>query len=89
VLLPHVRGGRAVLRRTSAAQALLALAPSTALQMPFDRGEAMSSLAGVVRQVPCFALDIGDNMEELAGTVDRALDEALTAGGVESETVAS
>ncbi len=76
VIVPRIRGGRAALRRTSAAEALLALAPSTAFQMPFDGGAVVRSLAAVVRAVPCYALDVGDRPAELAAAVDRALEEA-------------
>ncbi len=75
VLVPRIRGGRARLRRTSAGQALLALAPSTTFQMPFDDGRAVRSLADVARRVPAFALDVGDHPDELA----QALDEVLEA----------
>lgn len=76
VLVPRIRGGRARLREASPGEALLALAPSTAFQMPFDGGEVMRSLAGVVRALPAFALDVGDDPAELAEAVDRVLDQA-------------
>ncbi len=73
VVVPRIRGGRAALRPASAGQALLALAPSTTFQMPFDEGRAARSLADVARRVPAFTLDVGDDPGELA----RALDEVL------------
>lgn len=81
VLVPRIRGGHARLRRASAGEALLALAPSTAFQMPFDGGEVMGALADVARAVPAFALDVGDDLDELAQAVDRVLD--TVAGGEE------
>jgi hypothetical protein len=78
VLVPRVRGGRARLSRVSAAEALLALAPSTVLQMPFDDGAVVASLAALVRRVPCFGLDVGDDPGELAGALERALEEAVS-----------
>jgi hypothetical protein len=74
VLVPRIRGGRALLHRTSAAQALLALAPSTAFQMPFDEGQVFGSLASVARSLPAFALDVGDEPGELAHAIDEVLD---------------
>jgi len=76
VMVPRIRGGRARLRRVSPAEALLALAPSTVLQLPFDDGAALASLAAVVRRVPCFALDVGDDVAELASAVEQALEQA-------------
>ena len=75
VLVPRIRGGKARLRRASAGEALLAVAPSTAFQMPYDGGEVMGSLAAVVRAVPAFALEVGDDPAELAEAVDRVLEE--------------
>ncbi len=74
VLVPHIRGGRARLRRASAGEALLALAPSTTFQMPFDDGQAVGSLANVARRVPAFGLDVGDDPDELAQALERVLD---------------
>ncbi|HEX5852078.1 MAG TPA: hypothetical protein VFY36_03185 [Solirubrobacteraceae bacterium] len=82
VLVPRIRGGRTRLRRASAAQALLALAPSTAFQMPFDEGQVFASLASLARRVPAFALDVGDEPEELAQAVDSVLD--LVAEGADA-----
>jgi len=79
VLVPRVLGGRARLRRASAGEALLALAPSTTFQMPFDDGQVLRALAAVARRVPAFGLDVGDDPSELAGAVERVLD-AVAAG---------
>jgi hypothetical protein len=80
VLVPRIRGGHARLHRASAAQALLALAPSTAFQMPFDDGQVFGSLAAVTRKVPAFALDVGDEPDELAQAVERVLDIVAGSG---------
>jgi len=76
VLVPRIRGGRARLRRASPADALRAWAPDTALHMPFDDGAVVAVLAALVRGVPCFTLDVGDDAGELAGAVDQALELA-------------
>jgi hypothetical protein len=52
---------------------MLALAPSTVLQQPFGGGEVVAALADVVREVPCFALDVGDDVAELAALVQETL----------------
>jgi hypothetical protein len=74
VIVPRIRGGRASLRRIGPAEALLALAPSTMLQLPFDDRAAFGSLAALVRRVPCFGLDVGDDPSELAAAVQQALE---------------
>jgi hypothetical protein len=80
VLLPRIRGGRARLRRASAGEALLALAPSTTFQMPFDDGQVVSSLAAVARRVPAFGLDVGDDPDELAQALEHVLDNVCSGG---------
>lgn len=91
IVVPRIRGGQAALHTASAGEALLALAPSTTLQMPYDNGAVVRSLAVLTRSVPAFALDVGDRVEELAEAIDRVLDDvagthaeerhALTLGG--------
>jgi hypothetical protein len=78
IVVPRIRGGRTVLRRASAGEALLALAPSTAFQMPFDDGAVVASLAEVARGVPAFGLDVGDDIDELANAIDDVLDSLAT-----------
>lgn len=74
VIVPRITGGHTRLRAVSSGAAMLALAPSTVLQQPFGGGEVVAVLADVVRQVPCFALEVGDDIAELAATVREALE---------------
>ena len=76
VIAPRIRGGRTDLAPLKPTQALLALAPSTVFQMPFDDGAALGSLTTLVRRVPCFSLAVGDDPADLADAVDHALDQA-------------
>jgi hypothetical protein len=73
VIVPRICGGRSRLRRIKAGAAMLALAPSTVLQQPFGEGEVVGALAEVVRRVPCFALDVGDDVADLPALVQEAL----------------
>jgi hypothetical protein len=78
VVVPRIRGGRSRLKGISSAQALLALAPSSALQLPFGDGTVVGALAALVRRVPCWALEVGDDMGELARAVEQALGQATS-----------
>jgi hypothetical protein len=73
VIVPRITGGHSRLRPISSGAAMLALAPSTVLQHPFGDGEVVAALADVVRRTPCFALDVGDDVTQLAQTVKEAL----------------
>ncbi len=78
VLAPRVCGGRTRLSPLDPPRALRAWAPSTTLHMPYDRGAVVSSLAGVVRQVPCFALDVGDDQAGVTDAVTSAIEQATS-----------
>lgn len=78
VLCPSITGGQTSWRRISEFQGLLALAPSTSLQMPFDGGSVVTSLVRLARSVPCFALDVGDNPSDLCVALDAVLTQSLT-----------
>jgi hypothetical protein len=54
-------GERTRLRPIAAAACLRALAPSTVLQLPHEGGRALSAMAELVRELPAYALDLGDD----------------------------
>jgi len=87
VIVPRIEGGRTRLDRVHRSKALLALAPSTAFQIPFDDGAVVRSLATVVRRVPCFALSVGDRPAEIAQAVDRVLEISAPAAPASTEPV--
>ena len=55
--------------RISAAEALRGLAPSTLFQMPADDVRAFRVMAGLVRQLPCFRLHLGLELDQIAPAV--------------------
>ncbi|HWD84684.1 MAG TPA: hypothetical protein VG321_02955 [Solirubrobacteraceae bacterium] len=75
VVVPRIQGGRTRVGSISPVQALLALAPSTVFQMPFDEGKALGSMGQLTRQVPCFSLDVGDDQTELGEAIDHVLEQ--------------
>jgi hypothetical protein len=74
VVVPCIRGRDTHLVAITPLEAMLALAPSTAFQMPFDRGAVVATLAGLVRSVPCYRLEVGDRSGDLAAAIGDALD---------------
>jgi hypothetical protein len=75
VLLPRImRTPKTRLVRTSAAAALLALAPSTLFQLQPARPDALPDISRLLRQVPCYHLELGsDSPQTIPGSVLRAL----------------
>lgn len=74
VVIPRITGGRSRHWPMGGAEALLALAPSTVFQMPYDEGQVVRLISRLVRRVPCFALGVGDDPGDLAGVLDDLLD---------------
>lgn len=70
VLLPRVTGrAETVITRASAAQGLLALAPSTLFQLPGARPERLRHLSRVVQHVPTYILELGTNLDTIAPVI--------------------
>ena len=70
VVLPRITGGpvtRAV--PTSAAAALAALAPSTVFQLHTAGREAFSFMAALVRQIPAFVLELGEDASAIPDAI--------------------
>ena len=71
IVMPRPRpGGRTRARREGGARALFALAPNTLRQLnPQDRA-AFSRMASLCRALPCWSLDLGDDLGSLPGVVE-------------------
>jgi hypothetical protein len=70
IVLPSIGDAeRPTLRRASAAEALRALAPSTILQLPGAGRQAMDAMAGLVRRVPAYALELGTDLDPVPGLI--------------------
>jgi hypothetical protein len=78
VVVPRISGvtKRARLRPTRSSDALLALAPSTVFQMPFDDRAVLGSLARLVREVPSYTLELGEDPAQLAEMLEQTLEQA-------------
>ena len=76
LVLPHVVDAtNAPLERISKGEALLALGPSSLIQIP-NRGLGpcgFHKLAQLVEQIPCFKMEVGSNL----GSIPRRLDELV------------
>jgi hypothetical protein len=70
ILLPRLTGHRvSSVRPGSSAAALRVLAPTTSFHLPgYDR-EVVAKLAALVRKLPCYELEAGTDLEELAARV--------------------
>ncbi len=67
--------GRTWLEPASAGAALLAVAPSTILQLPGAGRAAFDTMSGLVRQVPCYRLHLGGDLAVLPRLLEGVLAE--------------
>ncbi|MFT5641875.1 MAG: hypothetical protein ACI9A7_001981 [Cyclobacteriaceae bacterium] len=66
ILLPTVCGNlKTKIVKGSAAQAMIALAPTTLFQLPGLREEAFKKMAHFVRQVPAYQLQLGSDIQNI------------------------
>jgi hypothetical protein len=76
VIVPRVAGGISRLRRIRGGEALRALAPTTLLQLPGGGASAFAEVADLVRRLPAWSLELGDDRAEIPQLVARAIEES-------------
>ena len=77
-MLPRVTGLRdTTMRRASSAEAVLRLAPSSILQLPFiSSHRALDRMTELARCVPAYWLEVGADLEQIPSGVERIIEEA-------------
>ena len=76
VLVPRVTGFPATtLRQGSPAQSLMAVAPSTLLQLSATRESSMRMMSAFVQAVPNFVLELGTDFAAIPGVLRSLLKE--------------
>jgi hypothetical protein len=76
ILLPRVTGRReTALASASRAAAITALAPSTIFQLAGAGKATFDTIVRCVRQVPCYELNVGTDLAQVAQTVETLLQE--------------
>ncbi|AFZ15631.1 HPr kinase (plasmid) [Crinalium epipsammum PCC 9333] len=76
VLIPQVTGKpNTHLRPTTAGAALRALAPSTIFQLAGSGQSAFQIMSSLVKQVPCYALELGTDMAQIPDVILRLLSQ--------------
>ena len=76
VVLPKVvESKRTSFRRASRAQALLALAPTAVMFLTKANARSMDLLGDLVESVPCYWLELGADVAQIPGAVERLLED--------------
>ena len=85
ILIPKRAGeGVATVRPALSAAALAALAPSTILQLPAAGSHTLERLAGIVRAVPSYVLELGTSLDAIPTAIAPLLEPRLGRHGDES-----
>ena len=74
LVVPRVTGGTSRIARTSAAQALRALAPTTLFQLRGDSASELAVMAALARSLPSWSLDLGDDHAAIPELVAHAIE---------------
>jgi hypothetical protein len=75
VLVPRVTGQRDTrLVPVTPGMGLLSLAPSTLFQLPGKSPQAWAEISGIVKQVPCYGLELGTDREQIPRVILGLLD---------------
>jgi hypothetical protein len=75
VIVPRVTPGVARISPVDPAIALRALAPSTLLQLHPARPDALMKMAGLLKAVPTFSLETGEDVVAIPPALERLLEE--------------
>ncbi|HEX7706059.1 MAG TPA: hypothetical protein VF701_06320 [Thermoanaerobaculia bacterium] len=75
LIVPRVRGGKTRVSRTSQAEALRALAPTTLLQLPGNGNDTFRDLSRLAASLPAWSLDLGDDLDSIPGHVASTLED--------------
>jgi len=82
VLVPRITGRpETVVSPGSRLAALAALAPSTIFQLPGEAGGDLQFMADLVRDVPCFDLELGTDFDQIPARISDLLSELSRGDG--------
>ena len=77
VLLPHISGKTSTnISRCSAIEGLKALAPSTLFQLSGAGKTEFENISALVKQVPCYRLELGTDLSQIPGVITHLLKSA-------------
>jgi hypothetical protein len=80
IVMPHpAPGGRTRAWREAGGRALFALAPSTLKQLDPQSARALARMAALCRALPCWSLDLGDDIDTVAPMIDDIVAKAAAA----------
>ena len=78
ILIPKVSGNKdTAIQTRSVSQSLIALAPETLFQLPGAGAEHFRAMVSLIKQVPCYTLEVGTQMAQIPNVIETFLRERL------------
>ncbi|MEL6161600.1 MAG: serine kinase [Cyanobacteria bacterium J06627_32] len=85
ILVPRITGQpNTQLKKASAIHALKALAPSTLLQLSGTGQSALATMSHLVKQLPCYSLELGTDIEQIPEVISDLLETLSPAEAIAS-----
>ena len=73
ILIPRIRGGETKLVTASKIEALVAIAPTTLLQLPLAETNKIGAFKDIIQKVPCYFLDLGVDVRGVPEVIKKFL----------------
>lgn len=73
ILIPRIKGGETKLVRASKIEALVAIAPTTLLQLPLAETNKIAAFKEIIQKIPCFFLDLGPDVRNVPHVIKEFL----------------
>ncbi len=77
ILIPRIVGGETTITPVSKVQALIAIAPTTMLQLPLAHTNKLTVLKNIIDQVPCYYLNLGDTIQKIPAVIKNFLNNDI------------
>ena len=65
ILIPKITDGRTRLVAASKLEAILAIAPTTLLQLPLAETNKVTALKSIIEKIPCYYLELGPDIRNI------------------------
>jgi hypothetical protein len=73
IVIPQITGGETRLVPVSKIQALLAIAPTTLLQLPLAETQKISAFKSIIEKTPCYIIELGPDVRTIPDVIKQFL----------------
>ena len=77
IFIPRIMGGQTTITPVNKVQALVAIAPTTMLQLPLANTNKLTILKNIIDKVPCYYLNLGDDVRAVPEVIQKFLRDGI------------